>query len=68
VTTMAAAEQLIEGGIDVQPGQATFFLDLTDRQAPTLTVGLKGTTGFITWWDGSLRAHPQTIRGRRSIR
>jgi len=46
-----------------QPGQAwTFVLDSTDRRAPTLTVGLNGTMGFITWWDGRLRMHPQATQ------
>lgn len=42
-----------------RPKQAwTFYLDVEDRRAPTLSVGIDGTRGVLTWWDGSTSWRP----------
>jgi Immunity protein Imm1 len=31
----------------------TFYLDASDHRAPTLSVGLRGQLGTLSWWDGT---------------
>lgn len=44
----------------------TFYLDPSDRRAPSLTVGLNGSKGFVRWWSGKTTIRPSmvTLTGR----
>ncbi|TCO49833.1 Imm1 family immunity protein [Actinocrispum wychmicini] len=43
-----------------RPKQAwTFYLDPSDRLAPSLTVGLNGPKGFVRWWTGKATLRPE---------
>jgi hypothetical protein len=45
-----------------RPKQAwTFYLDPSDRSAPTLTVGLNGRVGFVQWWNGKKTVRPSMV-------
>jgi hypothetical protein len=42
-----------------RPGQAwTFYVDPADRHAPSLTVGLSGSLGFVRCWTGTAALRP----------
>jgi Immunity protein Imm1 len=44
----------------------TFYLDPADRRAPSLTAGLNGDRGTLSWWDGRTVVRPTlaTATGR----
>ncbi|WP_338597411.1 Imm1 family immunity protein [Saccharopolyspora sp. SCSIO 74807] len=42
-----------------QPKQAwTFFVNISERRAPKLSVGLDGDRGVLTYWDGRTSYRP----------
>jgi hypothetical protein len=54
---------LLRTANEQHPKQAwTFYVDPTDRGAPSLTVGLNGAKGFVRWWTGTTTLRPMMIR------
>lgn len=40
----------------------TFYLDPSNRRAPSLTVGLNGRVGFVRWWNGEVTVRPSMAK------